>query len=139
MNLNKLKASEEETTPEEVDELKKVLASDEVKELEGLETFMQLAKWFFNHLKMRTTTIISLILIAITLILGIYRNEWLPFVVIVSTTILRKSYLLLYEWRLVKVLKEYNEAKDFDNYLRSLEAMEDEENGFDDEDCFNEY
>lgn len=139
MNLNKLKASEEETTPEEVDELKKVLASDEVKELEGLETFMQLAKWFFNPLKMRTTTIISLILIAITLILGIYRNEWLPFVVIVSTTILRKSYLLLYEWRLVKVLKEYNEAKDFDNYLRSLEAMEDEENGFDDEDCFNEY
>ncbi len=139
MNLNKLKASEEETTPEEVDELKKVLSSDEVKELEGLETFMQLAKWFFNPLKMRTTTIISLILIAITLILGIYRNEWLPFVVIVSTTILRKSYLLLYEWRLVKVLKEYNEAKDFDNYLRSLEAMEDEENGFDDEDCFNEY
>ncbi len=139
MNLNKLKASEEETTPEEVDELKKVLSSDEVKELEGLETFMQLAKWFFNPLKMRTTTIISLILIAITLILGIYRNEWLPFVVIVSTTILRKSYLLLYEWRLVKVLKEYNEAKDFDNYLRSLEAMEDEEDGFDDEDCFNEY
>ncbi|MBO4542068.1 MAG: hypothetical protein J5725_02675 [Bacteroidales bacterium] len=139
MNLNKLKASEEETTPEEVDELKKVLSSDEVKELEGLETFMQLAKWFFNPLKMRTTTIISLILIAITLILGIYRNEWLPFVVIVSTTILRKSYLLLYEWKLVKVLKEYNEAKDFDNYLRSLEAMEDEENGFDDEDCFNEY
>ncbi|MCR5555739.1 MAG: hypothetical protein K6F29_09420 [Bacteroidales bacterium] len=139
MNLNKLKASEEETTPEEVDELKKVLASDEVKELEGLETFMQLAKWFFNPLKMRTTTIISLILIAITLILGIYRNEWLPFVVIVSATILRKSYLLLYEWRLVKVIKEYNEAKDFDNYLRSLEAMEDEEDGFDDEDCFNEY
>ncbi len=139
MNLNKLKASEEETTPEEVDELKKVLASDEVKELEGLETFMQLAKWFFNPLKMRTTTIISLILIAITLILGIYRNEWLPFVVIVSTTILRKSYLLLYEWRLVKVIKEYNEAKDFDNYLRSLETMEDEEDGFDDEDCFNEY
>lgn len=139
MNLNKLKASEEETTPEEVDELKKVLSSDEVKELEGLETFMQLAKWFFNPLKMRTTTIISLILIAITLILGIYRNEWLPFVVIVSATILRKSYLLLYEWRLVKVLKEYNEAKDFDNYLRSLEAMEDEEDGFDDEDCFNEY
>ena len=133
MNLNKLKASEEETTPEEVDELKKVLASDEVKELEGIETFMQLAKWFFNPLKMRTTTIISLILIAITLILGIYRNEWLPFVVIVSTTILRKSYLLLYEWRLVKVLKEYNEAKDFDNYLRSLEAMEDEEDGFDDD------
>ena len=88
---------------------------------------------------MRTTTIISLILIAITLILGIYRNEWLPFVVIVSTTILRKSYLLLYEWRLVKVIKEYNEAKDFDNYLRSLETMEDEEDGFDDEDCFNEY
>lgn len=139
MNLNKLKASEEETTPEEVDELKKVLASDEVKELEGLETFMQLAKWFFNPLKMRTTTIISLILIAITLILGIYRNEWLPFVVIVSATILRKSYLLLSEWKLVKVLKEYNEAKDFDNYLRSLEAMEDEEDGFDDEDCFNEY
>ncbi|MBQ4477488.1 MAG: hypothetical protein II945_02650 [Bacteroidales bacterium] len=139
MNLNKLKASEEETTPEEVDELKKVLSSDEVKELEGLETFMQLAKWFFNPLKMRTTTIISLILIAITLILGIYRNEWLPFVVIVSATILRKSYLLLYEWRLVKVIKEYNEAKDFDNYLRSLEAMEDEEDGFDDEDCFNEY
>ena len=139
MNLNKLKASEEETTPEEVDELKKVLSSDEVKELEGLETFMQLAKWFFNPLKMRTTTIISLILIAITLILGIYRNEWLPFVVIVSTTILRKSYLLLYEWRLVKVIKEYKEARDFDNYLRSLEAMEDEEDGFDDEDCFNEY
>lgn len=139
MNLNKLKASEEETTPEEVDELKKVLASDEVKELEGFETFIQLAKWFFNPLKMRTTTIISLILIAITLILGIYRNEWLPFIVIVSTTILRKSYLLLYEWRLVKVIKEYNEAKDFDNYLRSLEAMEDEEDGFDDEDCFNEY
>lgn len=139
MNLNKLKASEEETTPEEVDELKKVLASDEVKELEGIETFMQLAKWFFNPLKMRTTTIISLILIAITLILGIYRNEWLPFVVIVSATILRKSYLLLYEWKLVKVLKEYNEAKAFDNYLRSLEAMEDEEDGFDDEDCFNEY
>ena len=139
MNLNKLKASEEETTPEEVDELKKVLSSDEVKELEGLETFMQLAKWFFNPLKMRTTTIISLILIAITLILGIYRNEWLPFVVIVSTTILRKSYLLLYEWRLVKVIKEYKEARDFDNYLRSLEALEDEEDGFDDEDCFNEY
>ena len=139
MNLNKLKASEEETTPEEVDELKKVLSSDEVKELKGIETFIQLAKWFFNPLKMRTTTIISLILIAITLILGIYRNEWLPFVVIVSATILRKSYLLLYEWRLVKVLKEYNEAKDFDNYLRSLEAMEDEEDGFDDEDCFNEY
>ncbi len=133
MNLNKLKASEEETTPEEVDELKKVLSSDEVKELEGLETFMQLAKWFFNPLKMRTTTIISLILIAITLILGIYRNEWLPFVVIVSATILRKSYLLLYEWKLVKVLKEYNEARDFDNYLRSLEAMEDEEDGFDDD------
>ncbi len=139
MNLNKLKASEEETTPEEVDELKKVLSSDEVKELEGLETFIQLAKWFFNPLKMRTTTIISLILIAITLILGIYRNEWLPFVVIVSATILRKSYLLLYEWRLVKVIKEYKEARDFDNYLRSLEAMEDEEDGFDDEDCFNEY
>ena len=133
MNLNKLKTSEEETTPEEVDELKKVLASDEVKELEGLETFMQLAKWFFNPLKMRTTTIISLILIAITLILGIYRNEWLPFVVIVSATILRKSYLLLSEWKLVKVLKEYNEAKDFDNYLRSLEAMEDEEDEFDDD------
>lgn len=126
-------------TPEEVKELEKVLSSNEVKELEGFETFIQLAKWFFNPLKMRTTTIISLILIAITLILGIYRNEWLPFVVIVSTTILRKSYLLLYEWRLVKVLKEYNEAKDFDNYLRSLEAMEDEEDGFDDEDCFNEY
>lgn len=116
MNLNKLKASEEETTPEEVDELKKVLSSDEVKELEGLETFMQLAKWFFNPLKMRTTTIISLILIAITLILGIYRNEWLPFVVIVSTTILRKSYLLLYEWRLVKVIKEYKEVvKEFND------------------------
>ena len=139
MDLKVLKTLEKEMTPEEVKELEKVLSSNEVKELEGFETFIQLAKWFFNPLKMRTTTIISLILIAITLILGIYRNEWLPFVVIVSTTILRKSYLLLYEWRLVKVLKEYNEAKDFDNYLRSLEAMEDEEDGFDDEDCFNEY
>lgn len=139
MNLNKLKASEEETTPEEVDELKKVLASDEVKELEGIETFMQLAKWFFNPLKMRTNTIIELIFTAITLIIGICWNIWIPFVVIVSVEILVKGFLFLSEWKLVKVLKEYNEAKDFDNYLRSLEAMEDEEDGFDDEDCFNEY
>ncbi len=97
-------------------ELENVLSSKEIKELDGIETFEQLVRWFFNPLKIRVNTIFELIFTAIALIIGICWKKWTPFVVIVTVEILVKGYLLLYEWKLVKALKEYKElTKEDDN------------------------
>ena len=66
-----------------------VLASKEVKELEGIETFHQLTKWFFNPLKMKPRTIIAILLIIYGLIICFVRHNFILFIFMISLTILR--------------------------------------------------
>lgn len=96
-------------------EIDAVLASKEVKELEGIETFHQLTKWFFNPLKMKPRTIIAILMIIAGLIIGLVRHNWIFFIVMLSLTILTKGLLFFQEWKMVRILKKYrNLEAEFD-------------------------
>ena len=110
--LKKMAEKTDYRLPEVIIDLESTFASGEVKELEGVETFQQMVKWFFNPMKMQPRTIVELSLVVAGLIVGIACNHWTFFLIMLILTISIKGYLFLQQWKLVKALKEYRELSE---------------------------
>ncbi len=101
-------------------ELDQVLASENVKELEGIETFGQLVKWFFNPKGMKPRTILTIIIIIAGLFIGIFKQSWWFFFTMTLLAIISKSLVLMMEWNLVKQLNRYRELQEEHSFLQDV-------------------